>query len=234
MAALDSDLYVSIPAFAAEASLWHGFGTCSLSWPELTAEADRRGLSVVSLSQQHGDRVIDVPAPPRRPLAGDALVTARPGFLLVIQTADCLPVLLTDPRAGVVAAVHCGWRGTRLRILNSVVRNMVDNLDCRIERLQAALGPCITGSCYEVGQDVRDIFADEGHPPRFFKKIPDRRGKYHFDLQGVNRHHLCEAGLTESQIFSINYCTHCEKSLYSYRRDENEAGRLLNFIGRLS
>lgn len=233
MTALYSDPYVSIPAFAAPGSLWHGFGTRRLGWADLAAEGERRGLRIVSLNQQHGDHVVLVEAPPDKPREGDALVTTRPGYLLVIQTADCLPVLLADPEAGVVAAVHCGWRGTRLRILNTVVRYLLDDLGCRIGSLQAALGPCIAGSCYEVGRDVRELFADERHPLRFFKESPSLRDKYFFDLKGANRHHLLEAGLAASQIFSVNYCTHCEKYLYSYRRDANEAGRLLNFIGRI-
>lgn len=233
MADSDSRPYVSLPDFGVESALWHGFGTRRLDWSGLAAEGNWRGLHIVALDQRHGDRVVVVDSLPENPREADALVTAHPGFLLVIQTADCLPVLLTDPQVGVVAAVHCGWRGTSLGILGTVVRCLVDDLGCRIENLQAALGPCIEGPCYEVGRDVRNAFAAEGYHARFFRENPIRQGKYLFDLRGANRHQLQQAGLTASQIFSVDSCTRCEKSLYSYRRDANQAGRLLNFIGRL-
>jgi len=233
MAPSDSAHTLAVPPFARGEAIWYGFGTRKLTWSGLKAQAARRGLIPVSLQQQHGDRLVRVEAAEDFPCPGDGLFTDRSGFLLVIKTADCLPVLLAEPQAGVVAAVHCGWRGTSQRILWKAVRFLKEKLGCRAERMQAALGPCIAASCYEVGREVLEAFAGEGMSPELFKERAERPDKVLFDLREANRRQLREAGVPGGHIFSLSGCTHCQKNLYSYRRDAQEAGRLLNFIGRI-
>ena len=233
MGELHGDLYCSPPEFAPGPDAWFGFGTRELTLSALEMEAERRGMRCVSIDQRHSDSfhiLIDFPS--GDPLAGDALIAERRGILLVIRTADCLPVLLSDPRRGVVAAVHCGWRGTAAEILPKVVRSLQAEFASLPSDLTAALGPCIAPACYEVGEEVRSAFAEKGYPENVLRPLRDAPGKYLFDLRAANRFQLCEAGLEEARIFSISCCTHCEKNLYSYRRDAQKAGRLLNFIGR--
>jgi len=225
-------LYCSLPDFGYESGIWHGFGTRELSLSVLEGESSRRGLRTVSLVQEHSDTVHRLAENPPGPLTGDALVTNLPGILLVIRTADCLPVLISGSKGAVLAAVHCGWRGTNLGIVHKVVRILRDEFGCGASGLRAVLGPCIASSCYEVGGDVRRAFAGRGHPPDLFRPIQEVPGKYLFDLRAANQYQLCEAGLEDDNIFSISGCTHCEKNLYSYRREAHKAGRLLNFIGR--
>ncbi len=233
MSAIHGDLYHSLPEFVDGSEIWHGFGTRGLSLPVLEAQAARRGMRSVFLDQKHSDVAHILTGFPRGdPEAGDALVTDRRGILLVIRTADCLPVLLSDSKRGVVAAVHCGWRGTGLEILRKVVRSLQERFGSAASDLTAALGPCIAPACYEVGEDVRRTFADRGYPTDVILPLRDTPGKYLFDLRTANLHQLRGAGLREANIFPISCCTHCEKNLYSYRRDAHKAGRLLNFIGR--
>ncbi len=225
--------YLSLPGFADHPSIWHGFGTRALDEAGLAAEAEARGLRVVGLDQQHSNIIHVLTEPSERPPAGDGLVTARSGLLLVIRTADCLPVLAADVESGVVAAVHCGWRGTSRRIMQKMVTAVEALPGCRIDRLQLAMGPSIAGTCYEVGEDVRLHFSRRGLSTAHFSRHARGRKTYHLDLRAANLEQLREAGVKAANIFSINGCTHCEKNLYSYRRDAQQAGRLLNFIGRV-
>jgi copper oxidase (laccase) domain-containing protein len=95
------------------------------------------------------------------------------------------------------------------------------------------MGPCIDKSCYEVGKDVRDKFEIKGLHSGVFDSHPINKEKYLFDLRGANRAQILAMGVPEDNIFSVDVCTHCEKDLFSYRRDRDHAGRLINFIGLL-
>ncbi len=211
--------------------LWHGFGTKVLTIETLTQLAGRRKLRLVTMDQRHSDTIHTLLAYPRKPLSGDGVITAFRGLVLVIKTADCLPVLFYDSGRQVVAAAHCGWQGTGLRLLPKMVSLLVSEQGCSLSTLQVALGPSIGPLCYEVGQDVVEIFAGNGLPVPCFSPIANRPGKYLFDLKASNRQQLLDAGIVDRNVFSLNYCTHCEKNLYSYRRDAQKAGRLLSFIG---
>ncbi len=94
-------------------------------------------------------------------LPGDAVVTDEPGRLLAVQVADCVPILLVEPRRRVVAAVHAGWRGTVKRIVEKTVGVMRQQFGADPARIRAALGPSIRRCCYEVGREVVDEFASQ-------------------------------------------------------------------------
>ncbi len=94
-------------------------------------------------------------------LAGDAIVSGQPGLLLTVSVADCLPILLADPRRRVVAAVHAGWRGTVQRITEKTVGRMRLEFGCNPSDLVAAVGPGIHRCCYEVGPEVAEALAGQ-------------------------------------------------------------------------
>ena len=219
------------PDFSDFSKLQHGFGSTKLTPETLNRFAAEQGLRVVELDQRHSDSIYTLEAYPQNPLSGDGLVSSRKGLLMVIKTADCLPVLLFDPAQRVAAAAHCGWKGTSLRLLPKMLALMTSEWGCSLAAIRIALGPCIGPECYEVGQDLYEVFAGKNLPLSFFSPIAGRQGKYRFDLKASNRAQLLEAGIAAQNIFSLSYCTHCEKNLYSYRRDAEKAGRLLNFIG---
>jgi YfiH family protein len=210
--------------------LVHGFGTREFSEVDLGVFAVARGFHPVLLDQIHSDIVHIVAGGPAGRPPGDALITEKTGLLLVIKTADCLPILLADRKRRVVAAVHAGWRGTRSRIVERAVRIMTDRFGVPSSDLLAAGGPCIGPSCYEVGEDVRREFFESGFPAELFAPT-GRPGKYLFDLPGANSLQLRIAGVPPEQIVLGDACTHCEPGLYSYRRDRNTSDRLFSFIG---
>ena len=232
--------YLIGPRLAALPWLVHGFGNGGWSEVEFLAFADSRDMRPVIMRQAHSDTIHRVADVPKAKLEGDALMTNVPGLLLVIRTADCLPVLLADPRNRAVAAVHCGWRGTEKRILERAVRAMGDGYGTKPGDLLAAFGPCIGATCYEVGPEVRDVFLRAGFPASVFQEGmraheggPGLAGIRHLlDLRAANAYLLDISGVKKSNIHNAEAaCTHCEPSLLSYRRDPRDPRRMYNFIG---
>jgi len=232
----DGAPYLTQPRLAAIAGLVHGFGTAAWTLKDAVSWAGRRGFRAIVLKQIHSDivRVIEggnVERAAATRLPGDALVTDLPGVLLVVKTADCLPGFLVDEARRVVAAVHCGWRGTRSRIVEKTIEVLSERYGAPPDGLLAALGPCIGRDCYEVGDDVRSAFAREGFPgPLFRERTADGPG-YLFDLRAANVASLRAAGVREANIVSDASCTHCEPHLLSFRRDQNKDARMASFIG---
>src|SRR6185436_10933221 len=153
----------TVPALAALPGLVHGFEQRlgPPGWEERDAGRARVAQALAAqgrlclLKQVHGTRV--VPAPwPGRP-EGDAAVAGEAGMILGIETADCQPVLLVDPRRRVAAAAHAGWRGTAAGVTRAAVRALVES-GSRPEDLVAALGPGIGACCYEVGDELVPAF----------------------------------------------------------------------------
>ncbi len=172
--------------------------------------------NLVGLTQVHGAAVVAVAAPwacgagPR----ADAMVTDRPGVALGIITADCTPVLLADSRAGVVGAVHAGWRGAVAGVLEATVEAMV-RLGARPASIAAAIGPCIRQQSYEVGPDLRDaVLAHDGGNTGFFADgaRPDR---WQFDLAGYCRMRL--ASVAEVDVIDADTLADADR-FFSHRR----------------
>lgn len=162
------------------------------------------------------------------PVEADGLVTNQKGLLLGVKTADCLPVLLVDPEAGCVAAVHAGWRGTVKGIAGNAVESMISQGRSEPQRIRAVLGPAIGPCCYEVGPEVIDKVRD-ALPKRWKEAVVDQK---RLSLAAANRLMLEEAGLSPDRIFEVELCTCCNRDLFhSYRRDGSEAGRQIALIG---
>lgn len=222
---------VTVPRFDRIPFLYHGFGNATWRRKDLRDKAEGKKMALVALRQVHSDIIRVIKQVPKVSLKGDAAIAALPGVFLVIKTADCLPVLLVDENKRVIAAVHCGWKGTLQRLPQKVIRALQLHFGCAPASILAALGPCISGDCYEVGGDVRRSFAREGFPDSLFRPKPGRSERYLFDLREANRGQLIQSGLRAKNIFSAAVCTHCDRAYPSYRRDQNETGRMLSFIG---
>jgi YfiH family protein len=168
---------------------------------------------IVWMDQVHGSdvRVIDGAQP--APLTGvDAMVTAEPALVLGVLVADCVPILLADAEAGVVAAVHAGRSGAR----DGVVRNAVEamwQLGAEPDRTEALLGPAICGGCYEVPADLqRDV--EERLPG---SATTTRGGTAGLDLRAGVAGQLTALGV--ARVVADPRCTVEDPELYSYRRD---------------
>jgi YfiH family protein len=166
--------YSTVPRLAKIVGLVHGFGGAGWSEADFLAFAASRDLRPVIMRQVHSETVHRLGEAPAGKLEGDALMTDVPGLLLVIRTADCLPVFLVDEKNRAAAAVHCGWRGTEKRILERAVEAMVRSYGSEPGAMLAALGPCIGSACYEVGPEVRKGFLRVGFPPSVFIEYQER------------------------------------------------------------
>ncbi len=200
---------ITSPLFADLGWLVHGFG--------LRDSPPRPEVRL--LKQIHSNLVFDVATCSDGVVEGDALVANGAGRIVGVRTADCVPVLLADPVTRTVAAIHAGWRGTAANIVGEAVRMMAAKWDVQPSSLLAAIGPSIGPCCYEVGPEVAARFGtDEPNPVQL-------------DLPFQNELRLREAGL--ERIWRSGECTFCRPDrFFSYRREKEEAGRMISFIGR--
>jgi len=216
------------------------------SWPLMTVR------------QIHSDiihRIDSIPAANKEALSGDGMITSTPGLLLGIQAADCLPVILVDPKRQAAGVFHAGWRGTVQRIVEKGVGEMHRSFGSRPRDLEAAIGPGIHGCCYEVGEEVRikfesqfeygaELFREvkESDPVR--EKYPllflsarapghsDLPKKIFLDLVEANRRQLLAAGVPAKNIKASPLCTNCLPDLlFSYRAEKGKTGRMMAVAG---
>jgi len=188
-------------------------------------------LDFARVRQVHGDRVARAARAGPAEDEADAVVSAVPGVAACVSVADCVPMLLADPRSGAVAAVHAGWRGTLAGAARRAVQALGDWHGARPEELLAAIGPSIGPCCYEVSVDLAERFrvelgADTGNPSP---------GQPRVDLWLGNEGVLRRAGVVRGHIHLLRRCTACEDQVFfSHRRDQGRTGRQVGFIAPLS
>ncbi|MGN6690828.1 MAG: peptidoglycan editing factor PgeF [Sphingopyxis sp.] len=198
------------------------------------AEAALPGAALAGLYQVHGNRCVIVDEATdlsQRPEA-DALATRTPGLLLGILTADCVPVLFADVKAGVVGAAHAGWKGAIAGVTDATLDAM-ESLGADRANIAAAIGPCIGRASYEVDDAFADRFvADDPANERFF--AAGKPGHAMFDIAAYVAARLAVAGVNRIAIGGQD--TYAEEADYfSYRRachrQENSYGRQISVIG---
>ncbi len=189
------------------------------------------------------------------PPKADALLTREPGVLLIVQTADCVPILLADTKQRAIAAIHSGWRGTVQRIAQKTLGRMQMQFGTRPRDVIAAIGPCIGQCCYDVGNDVArefhakfagarewfdgpfDALASGENDPNWLPWLtmrppghPPPPPTVQLDLVAANRAILIEADVRPENISASTFCTACRPDLFfSYRR-ERTTGRMMAAI----
>jgi polyphenol oxidase len=222
---------------------------------ELGAANGRTSWPLVSLRQIHSDLIHRVDRMPEQPLAGDGMVTDTPGLLLAVQTADCLPIILVDPKRRAVGVFHAGWRGTANRIVEKGVGEMRKHFGSDPRELVAAIGPGVQECCYEVGEEVRTKFeAQFAYASSLFREVKESdpvREKYpllfltarapghselpvklFLDLVEANRRQLRDAGVMAKNIDTAAPCTACHTDLlFSFRAEKGVTGRLMGAAG---
>ncbi|WP_297085825.1 peptidoglycan editing factor PgeF [uncultured Draconibacterium sp.] len=181
--------------------------------------------------QTHSSCVAEINTAPSTKIAEtDALVSNKPGLCLCVQTADCVPLLLFDPEAMVIAAVHAGWRGTVGRIVEKALESMVANFGASAKNTIVVIGPSVGPAAYEVGSEV--VAAAHINIPQAEKTLhKNGSGKFHFNLWEANRQLLLKNGVQEHNIEVLKTCSFSESEKYfSARRDGVETGRMVSGI----
>lgn len=197
------------------AGVRHGFfGRTGAADDRAAATAALKAERLFNPKQVHSAQAVVAPwrgAPPE----ADAVVTDRPGLAVGVVTADCAPILMADVDAGVVAAVHAGWRGGLAGVVEAAVARMAA-LGARPERIIAAIGPAISQAAYEVGPEFAARFlADDPANEAFF--VPSAGDRLQFDLKGYVLKRLKRAGVADAE--ALPHCTVGEEAaLHSYRR----------------
>ncbi len=199
--------------------------------------AKRLGVAPEALVSPHQIHSADVvvahtPWAPGDGPKADGVVTAIPGLAIAISTADCVPVLLADPRAKVVGAVHAGWRGALSGVLEATLSTM-EALGADRNRISAVIGPAISQAAYEVGEEfeARFLASDEANV-RFFERSSQDSRPF-FNLTGYIAARLQAAGARDAE--DLQLCTYRDKQrFFSYRRschnDEADYGRQISAI----
>ncbi len=161
----------------------------------------------------------------------DALITQIPNCCITVATADCVPVILYDTSSQVVAAVHSGWRGTLLRIVQSTIKQMKDYYLSDYQHIKACLGPSISLESFEVGEEVYQAFQLANFDVDSFSLYNSTTNKYHLDLWKCIQQSLIELGIPEDQIEIANICTYKNPNeFFSARRLGVQSGRTISGI----
>jgi polyphenol oxidase len=211
--------------------------------------------TLITLRQIHSDIIHCVSSVRAEAPSGDGLLTATPGLLLAVQTADCLPVILVDTKRRAVGIFHAGWRGTVNRIVEKGVGEMQRLFSSAPRDTKAAIGPGIHCCCYEVGEEVREKFESQfSYAASLFREVKESdpvREKYplmflsarapghstlpkkiFLDLVEANRRQLLAAGVAAKNIIASLLCTNCRRDLlFSYRAEKGRTGRLMAVAG---
>jgi YfiH family protein len=189
-------------------------------------------LRVARLQQVHGKmvHVVDAEHAGERRV-GDGIVTDVPGVALAVFTADCVPMLLTDPEAGIISALHAGWRGTLAGIASEGV-DVMTALGARRDRVRVALGPSIGSCCFEVDAELAERFISQV-PGTDACCRPGCAGKNYLDLRGIIRQQLHNVGVVDDSIVDVGPCTRCDCDRFFSRRAAHGAatGVQMSFIG---
>ena len=178
---------------------------------------------VALMRQVHGDVVAEVALPLTEVPEADALVTTATGVVLAVQVADCVPIVLADPLAGVVGAVHAGRNGVALEVVRRAVARL---RELGGDELHAWLGPHVCGGCYEVPAAMRDEVAalvPAAHAETTW-------GTPSLDLGAAVLAQLADAGVDPGATHVVGRCTREDPELYSYRRDGARSGRLAGLV----
>ena len=211
---------ITVPAFAG-AGMRHFFGTRLQSHENLAKPLGARVL--VSVKQVHGTDALIIDRPPNEEATysggWDALITNQPGVLLTVRTADCVPVLLHDPREKVVAAVHAGWRGAVAGIIPQTLARMHAHFGSEAKDVRIVIGPSAGMCCYEVDERVMRPLRE--HYP--YWNVVTREtgcGRAVLNLRELIRRQALAEGLESRRVWTVNACTICHADLfYSYRRE---------------
>jgi len=216
--------------------------------------AKGRPWPVVTATQIHSAIIHRVDQADVQSLWGDGLVTSKPGILLGIKIADCLPVLIADPERRAVGAFHAGWRGTAQRIVEKGVGEMRKHFGSDPAKLLAAIGPGIGSCCYEIGDEVerefesqfaywQELFEDvfdswslhARYPLLFLNQRAPGHGdpavSRHLNLVKANLLQLRDAGVAEENISNLGLCTACRTDLFFSYRKEQVTGRMMAIVG---
>lgn len=158
----------------------------------------------------------------------DGLLTNKQGITLVTTSADCISLLIYDPVKNVVGSIHSGWKGTLKGIILKAIEKMKNTYGSNVKDIICCICPSIRMCCFEVDEDVKELFYEKYSNLLDIDEIIQKEGKtkYHIDTVKINIELLKNAGLKPENIIDSEICTMCHPKLFhSYRIDKENSGR---------
>lgn len=159
----------------------------------------------------------------------DGLITDRPEVAIITSHADCTPLFFYDFEKNIIGLAHSGWRGTANKIGEEMVEKFLKDFNSKPENILVGIGPSIGGCCFEVDNDVYEIFANQDK--RYEQYINKKNTKYHIDLWSINKLILKDNGILDKNIISANICTKCNTDTYfSHRGQKGKRGTMIGIM----
>ena len=172
---------------------------------------------ITDVTQVHSNKVLYTENPNTYQNLDGLITNRKSKLILVIKTADCIPLFIFDSKNKNYGIVHAGWKGIQNKIHLNVVRKLID-IGSSINNLNIIMGPSIKSCCYEVSKEMNEIFD--------IRNIINNNGKYYLDMNKCIISDLSKIGIQNISV--DNVCTYEEKKCYSYRKNNN--GRMYSFI----
>ena len=204
--------------------------TADESYNKLCMALEINRAYLVHPDQQHTDNICEYSEEDTMSLAKvDGIITDVPNIATVLTFADCMSLLMYDPKNKIIANIHSGWKGTIKRIGEKAIQKMVKDYNCKTENIICCFGPCIRKDHFLVNEDVKDYFENE------FKDLVKKNSiienteysnefgkQYRVDTVLLNKLLLKEVGLIDENIIDSNICTVCNSGMFHSRRAEGE------------
>ena len=149
------------------------------------------------------------------------MITQTLGLPLAVRSADCLPVFLYDEKQYGIGLVHVGWKGSQKNIVGQTIKLMNEQWQTNPKDIKAAFGPGIRSCCYEVGSEFQEFFPED---------CIMRDNRHYLDLSQMTHDQLLSEGVEKTNIFDCGICTCCDSNYFSFRREGNDAGRMISLI----
>ena len=220
----DSKNSVFLSSLISKSFIEHGFGTKHFTLPSL--------IPRINPKQTHSDNiaVIDKFNEKSTTIENcDGLITKKRNVVLTVITADCVPIVFVDEKAGIIGISHQGWKGTLDKLPGKMVDKML-SIGATSQNIYCLFGPAINDCCYDIYGDRLQKFEDMFKSESIFRKA---NGKNFLNLYKANYLTLTQKGIKESQIDCFPFCTSCDsKRFYSYHRDKKIVGEMTSFVMR--
>jgi len=199
------------------------FQNSGLSYQSLVILEQIHSANVFFLDEPVGENV-------KKISETDGVITDRRGVVLIVRTADCVPMVFCDKKNNLIAVSHQGWRGTYKRLPQVVIKKMLEK-GASLDSIVVSLGPAINQCCYSIDEDRYYQFLEE------FESYSDKifshyRGVHHLNLSKLNFLLLEEAGVKKNNIDCFPFCTSCDRDrFFSFRRDRKvDFGEMFSFL----
>ncbi len=194
---------------------------------------------LISSTQVHKDRILCISQKPEHKESKvpgvcyegfDSILTAQKGITVMIRVADCVPIILYNPKKKVIAVTHAGWKGTLSEISIKTIHQMEKQFGCCPADIKAGIGPAIGKCCFSVTHEVAEKFTEKLEGSKYF--VSQNKSSSYIDLKEANKTQMILSGLKVENIETSEICTSCRSDVFfSHRREKGRTGRFALLAG---